>query len=392
MGTPNRVLLIVLDSVGCGAAADAATYGDEGTDTLGNISRHVGGLTLPYLQKYGIGNLTQILGVPPVARPAGAYGKMQEASAGKDTTTGHWEMAGLRIDDAFTTFPDGFPEEILAPFRERTGRGVLGNKPASGTVILDELGAEHMKTGAFIVYTSGDSVFQIAAHEDVVPLAELYKASEIARDILDRHRVGRVIARPFVGDGPGKFKRTYNRKDFSMPPPTPTVLDAIAQKGLPVVGVGKIEDIYAGRGITEGIHTEGNADGLEKTVELLGRDGGGLIFVNLVDFDMLYGHRNDPDGYYQCLRQFDEFMPRLEAALRPGDLVMVTADHGNDPTTPSTDHSREYVPILAFGPACRVGVDLGIRRTFADIGATLADVFGVTRPTHGESFLSQIAS
>ena len=392
MAAPNRVVLIVLDSVGCGAAADAAAYGDEGTDTLGNISRKLGGLTLPYLQKYGLGNLTTILGVPPAARPAGCYGKMQEASAGKDTTTGHWEMAGLRIDQAFTTFPDGFPETILAPFREKTGRGVLGNKPASGTVILDELGEEHMRTGALIVYTSGDSVFQVAAHERIVPIGELYRFCQIARDILDEHRVGRVIARPFVGEAPGSFKRTYNRKDFSMLPPHATVLDAIAARGLPVVGVGKIEDIYAGRGITEGVHTEGNADGLEKTVELLGRIEEGLIFVNLVDFDMLYGHRNDPEGYYRCLQEFDQFVPRLEAALRPGDLVLLTADHGNDPTTVSTDHTREYVPILGFGPACRAGVDLGVRGTFADVGATLAQAFGVTAPAHGQSFLDQIVA
>jgi phosphopentomutase len=389
---PRRVVLIVLDSVGCGAAADAAAYGDEGADTLGNLSRKVGGLTLPYLQKYGIGNLTTILGVPPAARPAGCYGKMQEASAGKDTTTGHWEMAGLRIDQAFTVFPDGFPEAILGPFREKTGRGVLGNKPASGTVILDELGEEHMRTGDLIVYTSGDSVFQVAAHERVVPIEELYRFCQIARDLLDQHNVGRVIARPFVGEGKGSFKRTYNRKDFSMLPPEGTVLDAIKARGLPVVGVGKIEDIYAGRGITEGVHTEGNVDGLEKTVELLSRVDEGLIFVNLVDFDMLYGHRNDPAGYYKCLQEFDEFVPKLEAALRPGDLVLLTADHGNDPTSVSTDHTREYVPILGFGPACRAGVDLGVRKTFADVGATLAEAFGVTPPAHGTSFLGQIVA
>jgi phosphopentomutase len=385
----ERVVLIVMDSVGCGELPDAAAYGDVGTDTLGNISRVVGGMTLPYLQKYGLGNLTTILGVPPAARPAGAFGKMEEASAGKDTTTGHWEMAGLRIERPFALFPDGFPPEIIEPFRRQVGRDILGNKPASGTVILDELGDEHVRTGKLIVYTSGDSVFQIAAHEDVVPLEELYRASQIARKILDDHYVGRVIARPFVGDKKGRWKRTYNRKDFSMIPPEPTVLDAISRT-LPVVGIGKIPDIYAGRGITESVHSEGNADGIDKTLEALARTPRGLVFVNLVDFDMLYGHRNDPSGYYRCLREFDAAIPRLEAALGPGDVVLLTADHGNDPTTPSTDHSREHVPILAFGPECRAGRDLGTRKTFSDVGATLAEVFAVAPPRWGTSFLSQL--
>ena len=387
----TRVILIVMDSVGCGELPDAAKYGDEGSNTLGNIARLVGGLTLPYLQKYGIGNLTTILGVPPAARPAGGYGKMIEASAGKDTTTGHWEIAGLRIEKPFSTFPDGFPPAILEPFKQKTGRGVLGNKPASGTVILDELADEHMRTGAWIVYTSGDSVFQIAAHEQKIPLEELYRGCAVARTILDDHYVGRVIARPFVGTGKGSWKRTYNRRDFSMVPPEPTVLDAIAARGLPVIGIGKIPDIYADRGVTESIHTEGNADSLEKMLAAMGRVDHGLIFNNLVDFDMLYGHRNDPEGYYKCLQEFDRFLPRLEQALRPGDLVLVTADHGNDPTTPSTDHSREHVPILAFGPTCAAGRDLGVRTTFSDIGATLAEAFDVRPPPHGTSFLEALA-
>jgi phosphopentomutase len=385
----ERVVLIVMDSVGCGELPDAVAYGDVGSDTLGNTSRAVGGMTLPYLQKYGLGNLTTILGVPPAARPAGAFGKMEEASAGKDTTTGHWEIAGLRIERPFALFPQGFPPEILDPFVSQVGRAILGNKHASGTVILDELGDEHVRTGKLIVYTSGDSVFQIAAHENVVPLEELYRASRIARKILDDHYVGRVIARPFVGDGKGRWKRTYNRKDFSMIPPEPTVLDAISEK-LPVVGIGKIPDIYAGRGITESVHTEGNLDGIDKTQEALSRTPRGLVFVNLVDFDMLYGHRNDPPGYYRCLREFDAAIPRLEAALRPGDVVLLTADHGNDPTTVSTDHTREHVPILVFGPECRAGRDLGTRKTFSDVGATLAEVFGVTPPRWGTSFLSQL--
>jgi phosphopentomutase len=372
-------------------SADAGHYGDAGADTIGNIARSVGGMTLPYLQKYGVGNLTTILGVPPAARPAGAYGKMVEASAGKDTTTGHWELAGLRVDKPFALFPDGFPDEILAPFKRRTGRGVLGNRPASGTVILDELGDEHVETGDLIVYTSGDSVFQIAAHEEIVPLEELYTASRIAREILDDHYVGRVIARPFVGTGKGHYERTYNRKDFSMVPPGPTVLDAIAGAGLPVAGIGKIEDIYAGRGVTEGIHSEGNADGLRLTLEVMGRTPRGLIMNNLVDFDMLYGHRSNPTGYYACLREFDAFLPRLEAALVPGDVCMLTADHGNDPTDDSTDHTREHVPILVFGPGVPAGRDLGVRHTFSDVGATLAEIFGVAAPPHGTSFLAELA-
>lgn len=386
----DRVILLVMDSVGCGELPDAPAYGDAGADTLGNTSRAVGGMTLPYLQKYGLGNLTTILGVPPAIRPAGAFGKMVEASKGKDTTTGHWEMAGLRVERAFATFPQGFPPEIMDPFVARVGRGVLGNKPASGTVILDELGDEHVKTGKLIVYTSGDSVFQVAAHEEVVPLAELYRACEIARGILDDFYVGRVIARPFVGDGKGRWKRTYNRKDFSMIPPEPTVLDTLAEAGIPVVGIGKIPDIYAGRGITEPVHTEGNGDGMDKTLDAMARVRRGLVFTNLVDFDMLYGHRNDPGGYYGCLQQFDGTIPRLEAALAPGDLVMITADHGNDPTTVSTDHTREHVPILAFGPACRAGRDLGVRTTFSDVGATIAAAFGVAPPRFGQSFLSEL--
>ena len=387
----DRAILIVMDSVGCGELPDAAAYGDAGSDTLGNLARKVGGMSLPELGRVGLGNTTNIQGVARVSA-AGAAGRLREASKGKDTTTGHWELAGLHIDRAFATFPKGFPEEILGPFREKTGRGVLGNKAASGTVILDELGDEHLKSGDLIVYTSADSVFQIAAHEEKVPLDELYRACRIAREILDAHDVGRVIARPFVGSGKGAFKRTYNRRDFAMRPPEATVLDAILGSGLPVVGIGKIHDIYAGRGIGEDVHSEGNADGLAKMLEVMARTPRGLIFNNLVDFDMLYGHRRDPGGYYQCLRELDAFLPRLEAALRPGDLVLVTADHGNDPTAPGTDHTREYVPILAFGPACRPGVDLGTRATFADVGATLAEAFGVAPPPHGKSFLSEIAA
>ncbi|MBI4509260.1 MAG: phosphopentomutase [Deltaproteobacteria bacterium] len=386
----RRAIVIVLDSVGCGAAPDAAKYGDEGANTLGHIAQRVCGMTLPYLQKYGLGNITTVLGVPPAIVPAGAFGMMREASAGKDTSTGHWEMAGLWLAEPFCTFPTGFPGEIIDAFKQRAGRGVLGNKAASGTEIIEELGPLHARSGDFIVYTSADSVFQVAAHEEVVPLDELYRACKIAREILDPYHVGRVIARPFVG-APGQYQRTYNRKDFSMLPPEPTVLDAIREGGMPVVGVGKIGDIFAGQGLTEDVHTEGNADGLRKTLELMDRVDRGLIFVNLVDFDMLYGHRNNPSGYYKCLREFDAFLPAIEAKLRAGDLVVLTADHGNDPTTPGTDHTREHVPLLVFGPSCAPGRALGTRSTFADVGATLAEAFGVRPPPHGTSFLGEIA-
>ena len=385
----KRVTLIVLDSVGCGETKDAASYGDVGSDTIGNLSRRVGGLVLPNLERLGLGNTTTIQGVRPM-KAAGASGRMAEASAGKDTTTGHWELAGLKVTEAFNTYPTGFPPEIIEPFTQQVGRGVLGNKAASGTTILDELGAEHVKTGKLIVYTSADSVFQIAAHEDVVPVAELHRICRIARAVLDPFRVGRVIARPFVGDGPGKWKRTYNRKDFAMPPPVPTVLDAIQAAELPTIGIGKISDIYCGRGIGKDVHSEGNADGLEKMLEVMATTPEGLVFNNLVDFDMLYGHRRDPEGYAACLREFDAFLPRLEGALVEGDLVMITADHGNDPTYRGTDHTREHVPLLAFGPTVKAGRDLGTRRTFADVGATMAEALGVAAPPEGTSFLREI--
>ena len=389
----DRVVLIVLDSCGCGELPDAAKYGDEGANTLGNLSVHVGGMTLPHLQAYGLGHLTTILGVPPVAAPKGAFGKMKEASAGKDTTTGHWEMAGLQVDQPFPTFPNGFPKALMDSFSKEIGRAVLGNKPASGTTILDELGPEHMKTGAVIVYTSGDSVFQIAAHEEVIPLEELYKICEIARRYCDELPIARVIARPFVGQ-PGSFKRTYNRRDFSMPPAEKTVLDAIAKAGLPVVGIGKISDIFAGQGITENVHTEGNKDGLEQTLTVLDRVKQGLVFINLVDFDMLYGHRRDPEGYYRALQEFDAFLPQLVAKLGPRDLLLLTADHGNDPTFRGTDHTREFVPILAVGGSSMksAGRDLGTRLGFYDIGQTLADGFGLPPLPRGQSLLPALSA
>jgi len=385
----DRVIWIVLDSCGCGAAPDAASYGDDGANTLGNMSVKVGGLTLPHLQGLGLGHLTTILGVPPVAAPRGAFGKMREASAGKDTTTGHWEMAGLQVDTAFPTFPQGFPAEMMQRFEKMIGRGTLGNKTASGTEIIEELGAEHLKTGKPIVYTSADSVFQIAAHEEIIPVEELYRISEAARKLCDEIPVARVIARPFVGE-PGRFKRTYNRRDFSMPPPSATVLDAIADAKLPVVGVGKIWDIFAGRGVTENVHSEGNADGCVRTLEAMERVERGLVFTNLVDFDMLYGHRRDPAGYYRALQEFDAFLPRLQAKLGPRDLALITADHGNDPTYRGTDHTREYVPLIAMS-ARAAGHDLGVRNGFYDIAQTLADGFGLTPRARGLSFLPAVA-
>jgi phosphopentomutase len=389
----ERVILLVMDSVGIGAAADAAAFGDEGADTIGHTLEHVGGGDLPVLAGLGLGNIRPLRGVGPARAPRGAFGKCAELSNGKDTSTGHWELAGLRIETPFRTFSGGFPEEILAPFRQRTGRAVIGNKAASGTDILVELGPEHMATGALIVYTSADSVFQIAAHEDVVPVEELHRYCRIAREILDPYGVGRVIARPFVGDATRGFQRTYNRKDFAMLPPGPTVLDGIAASGRPVVGIGKIPDIYCGRGITEDVHTEGNGDGMARTIEAMGRVERGLLFTNLVDFDSMYGHRRDPAGYYRCLADFDRDLGQLLARVdRRRDLVLITADHGNDPTFRGTDHTREYVPLLAFGPDSAAGVDLDTRASFADIGATMAELFGVAAPAIGQSFLGRLGA
>jgi phosphopentomutase len=389
----ERAIILVADGVGCGGAPDAAAYGDTGADTVGNLSRHVkvgiGGLSLPNLGALGLGNLTAIAGVPPVAAPTGAWGAMREASAGKDTITGHWEMAGLVTTEAMATFPDGFPPAITDALAAASGRGLLGNKTASGTEIIDELGAEHLATGALILYTSADSVLQLAAHEEVVPLPELYAICEKARVIADENRIGRVIARPFVGK-PGAFKRTYNRRDFAMVPPEPTLCDVIAAAGLPTVGVGKIFDIFAGRGISESIHSEGNADGLRLTLDAMARVPRGLLFVNLVDFDMVYGHRNDVAGFARALAELDAWLPEFSRALGRGDAAFITADHGNDPTTPGTDHTRERVPLLAFGPAVRP-VALGDRASFCDLGQTIAAGLGVPALPRGVSFLDEIA-
>ncbi len=386
----ERAIILVADGVGCGGAPDADAYGDAGADTLGNLSRTVGPLALPHLEALGLGHTTSIAGVAARADARGAYGAMIEASAGKDTITGHWEMAGLVTEQALPTFPHGFPPAILDELRAAAGgRGILGNKTASGTAIIEELGARQIATGDLIVYTSADSVVQIAAHEAVIPLAELYAICERARVVADRHRIGRVIARPYVG-APGQFQRTYNRRDYSLVPPAPTLCDAIVAAGMPVVGVGKISDIFAGRGVSESLHSEGNRDGLRLTLEALARIPRGLLFVNLVDFDMLYGHRNDAVGFYRGLRELDEWLPAFQAAMKGGDVAFITADHGNDPTTPGTDHTRERVPLLAFGPGVRPG-PLGTRASFCDLGQTIAAGLGLAPLARGTSFQAQLA-
>jgi phosphopentomutase len=385
---PRRALLLVADSAGCGALPDAAAWGDEGSDTIGNVSRAVGGLSLPVMGSLGLGHLTAIQGVPPDPRPRGFHARLAERAQGKDTITGHWEMMGVVLQEGMRTFPRGFPPELVQAFVEATGvPGVLGNEVASGTEIVARLGQEHQRTGRPIVYTSADSVFQIAAHEETVPLETLYGWCRTARRLLDPWRVARVIARPFVGS-PGAYQRTYHRQDFATPIPGPTVLDRLAEARLPVVGLGKIPDIYGGRGISEGVHTEGNADGIEKTAAALDRLDRGLVFVNLVDFDTLYGHRNDPAGYARALEALDAALPRLLGRLGPDDLFLLTADHGCDPTTPSTDHSREYVPLLVHAPG-RGGGSLGVRDSLADVGATVAEWLGVASPA-GRSAVAEL--
>ena len=367
---------------------DAAQYGDAGSDTLGNIAR-IRGLKLPNLERLGLGNIKPLTGIHPAETPAGAYGKCTLASPGKDTTTGHWEMAGIHLEKPFPLYPHGFPPDVMGEFERRIGRGSLGNKAASGTEILKELGAEHMRTGSPIVYTSADSVFQIAAHEEVIPLWELYKICDTAREILrGPHEVGRVIARPFVGS-PGNFTRTPNRHDYAVPPPKGMLLDQLEGHGVFIHSVGKIFDVFLGRGIRDSAKTKDNADGMAKTLEAMSEIEDGMIFVNLVDFDQQYGHRNDIEGYGAALEQFDAWVPAFEGAMGEDDLAIFTADHGCDPTTPSTDHSREYVPLLVHGPKARRGVNLGLRGTLSDIGQTVAENFGA-RITRGVSFLSQI--
>jgi len=388
----SRAFVLVLDSLGVGALPDAAGFGDEGAHTLDHLVGANGGLDAPRLIQLGLGCIEGVTSLPRPEAPAAAHGRCAESSPGKDTSTGHWEMMGCPIEDAFPIYPDGFGPEILGPFTERAGlEGVLGNKAASGTDILDELGVEHVETGRPIVYTSADSVFQIAAHEEHFGLERLYEICRVAREILDPLGVGRVIARPFIGSD-GAWQRTYNRRDFSLEPPTETVLDRLAAAGQPVVGVGKIEDIYAGRGVTESLHSEGNTDGMALFTERAQTLDEGLLFINLVDFDMLYGHRRDAAGYARALETFDQELVRFEESLRPGDLVLLTADHGNDPTfEDGTDHTREYVPVLAYGPDLAPGIDLGTRATFADMGATVEEHLGLEPVGPGTSFLPELA-
>lgn len=384
----KRVALIVLDGVGIGAAPDAADYGDVGSHTLANTARAVGGLQLPALERLGLGLLTPIDGVADDLPPAAAFGILQPASAGKDSTTGHWELAGVLLDRPFPTYPHGFPAEVVEAFARATGRPVIGNVVASGTDIIERYADEQARTGAWILYTSADSVFQIAAHEAVIPLAELYAACETARALLvPPHDASRVIARPFDGV-PRAYGRTANRRDYSIAPPAETLLDALAAAGIARTGVGKIDDLFAGRSITS-THTSGNVEGVAEIATWLREASGGFLFANLVDFDQLYGHRNDAPGFAQALREFDDALPALLAMLRPDDLLIVTADHGNDPTTPSTDHARECVPVLIVGPAVRP-VSVGVRLTFADVGATIADAFGLGFRGRGSSFLRVI--
>jgi len=386
----TRAILIVLDSVGIGELPDAAEYGDAGSATLQHTAEAVGGLSLPNMGRLGLGNIASIMGIPPADSPDGCHGKMATLSKGKDTTTGHWEMMGIITDPAFPTYPNGFPSDLIEEFERRIGRKTLGNKAASGTEIIKELGAEHMRAGFPIVYTSADSVFQIAAHESIIPIDEQYGICEIARKMLVApNNVERVIARPFVGE-PGAFTRTDRRRDFSLEPTGVTLLDLIIQSGREVIGIGKIEDIFAHRGITRSNHTGANRDGIEATISAIQSGQGTLIFVNLVDFDMLHGHRNDAGGYAAALEEFDAALPRILSALGDNDLLIITADHGCDPTDASTDHSREYVPLLVYGRHAAHGIDLGIRHSLCDIAATLADVFAIDYTLGGESFGTEI--
>lgn len=386
----NRVVLIVLDSVGIGELPDAKKYGDEGSNTLGNISSSVGGLRLPNMEKIGLGNIDGTSGITEESNPTGCFGKSLEKSEGKDTTTGHWEIGGIILDKAFPTYPDGFPKEVMDEFERRIGTKTLANKPASGTAIIEELGDEHVRTGYPIVYTSADSVFQIAAHEDIIPLDKLYEMCQTARNMLvGEHGVGRVIARPFTGSS-GNYTRTSNRRDFSLKPTKKTILNYISEAGMDVWAVGKIEDIYSGSGITKAVHTKNNMDGVGRTLEYMKEEGKGLIFTNLVDFDMLYGHRNNADGYAKALIDFDNRLPEIIDNLRKDDVLILTADHGCDPTTTSTDHSREYIPILIYGNEIKAGINLGIRSTYADIGKTIGELLGIETEINAKSFAKEI--
>lgn len=389
--TYKRIFLIVLDSVGIGEAPDAEKFNDLGSDTLGHIAEHMGGLNMPNMAKLGLSNIKEIKGITKQEKPLAYYTKMQEASNGKDTMTGHWEIMGLNIEQPFQVFPDGFPDDLIKELEEKSGRKVIGNKPASGTEILDELGEEHMNTGALIVYTSADSVLQIAAHEEIVPLDELYKICEMAREMTmnDQYMVGRIIARPFLGT-PGDFTRTANRHDYALKPFDRTVMNELKDSGYDVISIGKIADIYDGEGITKSLRTKSNMDGMDKLNDTVGMDFTGLSFLNLVDFDALFGHRRDPAGYGKALEEYDNRLTEVLEKLTEDDLLIITADHGNDPIHHGTDHTREYVPLLVYSPKLKEGNQLPIRDTFADVGATIADNFNVKMPAYGKSFLTEL--
>ena len=380
-----------MDSVGIGESPDAEKFGDKGADTLGHIAERMNGLNMPNMGKLGLSNIREIKGIEKAEKPLAYYTKMMEASNGKDTMTGHWEIMGLNIQTPFRVFPDGFPDELLSEIEERTGRKIIGNKPASGTEILDELGEEHMKTGALIVYTSADSVLQIAAHEEIVPIDEQYKICKIARELTldEKYMVGRVIARPFLGE-PGNFKRTANRHDYALKPFDRTVMSEMKDAGLDVIAIGKISDIYDGEGVTQSLRTVSNMDGMDKLVQTLDMDFTGMSFLNLVDFDALYGHRRDPEGYGKALEEYDARLPEVFAKMKEDDLLIITADHGNDPVAPGTDHTREYVPLLVYSKNMSNGKEMPIRETFADIGATVAENFNVKMPKFGKSFLKEL--
>ncbi|MEX6698493.1 phosphopentomutase [Peribacillus frigoritolerans] len=387
----KRIFVIVMDSVGIGEAPDADLFGDKGADTLGHIAEKMNRLNMPTLAKLGLGNIREIKGIEKAQQPLAYYTKMKEASTGKDTMTGHWEIMGLNISTPFRVFPDGFPELLVNELEAKMGRGIIGNVPASGTEIIERLGEEHMKTGALIVYTSADSVLQIAAHEDIVPIDELYKICEIAREVTmaDEFKVGRVIARPFTGE-PGNFKRTPNRHDYALKPFDRTVMDELKDSGYDVLAIGKISDIFDGEGVTESLRTVSNMDGMDKLIQTVEQDFKGLSFLNLVDFDALYGHRRDPEGYGKALEEFDARMPEVLDKLKEDDLLIITADHGNDPVHEGTDHTREYVPLLVYSKRFTEGAELPIRDTFADIGATVAANFDVKMPAFGKSILGDL--
>ena len=386
-GEPRRLVVIVLDGVGVGEAPDAALYGDVGANSLGNTAKGVGGLKIPNLAAVGLAAITEIAGVPSSPTEPCGYGKMQPRSPGKDTVSGHWELMGICLPKPFPTYPNGFSEEIIAEFSTKIGRGVIGNKPASGTEIIQELGMEHVRTGKPIVYTSADSVFQVAAHEEVIPPAELYRICGVAREILrGENAVGRVIARPFRGEGQGEFQRTANRRDYPLAPGSFTIMDRLLAAGKDVITVGKIDDIFGGRGITQSRHTTDNRSSTRALLELLDEDFDGLLFANLIEFDMIFGHRRDPKGFAAALEEFDRQLPEIQRRMGANDLAMIVADHGVDPTAPGTDHTREYVPLIVFGPKLKHTIDLGIRQTLSDVAATIAEAFGLKAPQFGQSF------